>query len=68
MQPRCTLARMTGMLFALMLPAAASAYQLDYLFEFGIEHNTNVNLSETAPVGDTILEPTLAFTFDQTGS
>ena len=68
MQPRCTLARMTGMLFALMLPAAASAYQLDYLFEFGIEHNTNVNLSETDPQGANILEPAFGFNIKQEGS
>jgi hypothetical protein len=59
---------MTGMLFLLMLPAAASAYEFDYLFEFGVENNSNVNLSETDPQSSNILEPAFGFNVKQEGS
>ena len=68
MQPRCPLARTLGLLFALALPAAASAIQLDYLVELGLEHNDNVNLSEDDPASENILEPMLGFNVKQDGS
>lgn len=68
MQPRCPLARMTGMLLTLMLPGAASALQLDYLVELGLEHNDNVNLSEDDPQSANILRPMLGFNLQQEGS
>ena len=46
----------------------ARCAQLDYTVGFGVEHNDNINLSENAPAGDTILEPTLAFAVTQSGS
>ena len=68
MQSRCSLARMTGMLLALMLPSAASAVRLEYLVELGIENNDNLNLTETDPESANILEPMLAFVATQEGS
>jgi len=68
MQSRCPLARMTGMLLTLMLPSAASAFQLDYLVELGLERNDNVNLSEDDPESATILRPMLGFNLQQQGS
>lgn len=53
---------------ALIAWTEAHGAQLDYTIGVGVEHNDNINLSETAPVGDTILEPTLAFTLGQSGS
>ncbi len=46
----------------------ADAVQLEYTVGVGIEHNDNLNLSENDPVGDTIIEPTFAFTANQSGS
>ena len=68
MQSRCSLARMTGMLLALMLPSAASAVRLEYLVELGIENNDNLNLTETNPESANILEPLTAFVLTQEGS
>lgn len=67
MQPRRPLARLSG-LIGLVLPAAASAVQLDYLVELGLEHNDNVNLSEDDARSDNILEPMLGFNLKQEGS
>ena len=67
MQPRRPLARLTG-LIGLVLPTVASAVQLDYLVELGIEHNDNVNLSEDDARSDNIIEPMLGFNLKQEGS
>ena len=68
MQPRCPLARLSVPLLTLALPTAASAVQLDYLVELGIEHNDNVNLSENDARSDNIIEPMLGFNLKQEGS
>jgi hypothetical protein len=67
MQPRRLSARLVG-LVGFVLPAAASALQVDYLVELGIEHNDNVNLSEDDPRAENILEPMLGFNLRQDGS
>lgn len=68
MQPRRSFARVSGALLTLALPTAASAVQLDYQVEVGVEHNDNVNLSEDNPVSENILRPSLGFTLSQEGS
>ena len=39
-----------------------------WTLEAGIEHDTNLNRSETNPIGETVLVPRASFTFDQSGS
>ncbi|MEO6689557.1 MAG: hypothetical protein ABIS07_06635 [Dokdonella sp.] len=51
-----------------MVWSSAPCVQIEYVAGLAIEHNDNINVSETAAVGDTILKPTLAFTLDQSGS
>ena len=68
MQSRCPLARLSGMLLALAMPSLAGAVRLDYMVEMGIEHNDNVNLSETDPASEDILEPLLGFNLSENGS
>jgi hypothetical protein len=68
MGSRCTFARMSGALLALAIPGAVSAVQLNYELGFGVEHDDNVNLSETDPISDDILIPTLGFSVSQLGS
>ncbi|MEO7326795.1 MAG: hypothetical protein ABIW82_18385 [Dokdonella sp.] len=51
-----------------MVCSSAQCVQIEYVAGMGVEHNDNINLSETAAVGDTILKPTLAFTLNQGGS
>jgi hypothetical protein len=51
-----------------MFCSSAQSVQIEYVAGVAVEHNDNINLSETAAVGDTILKPTLAFTLDQSGS
>lgn len=54
---------------ALALPAArAHAWRLDWIAELGIEHNDNVNLSETDPVSENILRPSIGFLLSQEGA
>jgi hypothetical protein len=52
----------------LLAPVAASAFQLNYLLEVGIEHNDNVALSEDHPVTEDILRPSLGFNLTEQGS
>lgn len=50
---------------------AASAHAapvLDYTLGLGIEHDDNINLSPTDPIGQTVLVPTLGFAVDQKGT
>jgi hypothetical protein len=68
MQPQHPLSRVSCALLALALPCAASAVQLGYQVELGIEHNDNVDLSENDPVDADILEPQLGFNLSQQGS
>jgi hypothetical protein len=71
MQSRCPLVRFSRVpsaLLALALPSLAGAVQLDYMVEMGIEHNDNVNLSETDPASADILEPMLGFNLSENGS
>ncbi|HET7557928.1 MAG TPA: hypothetical protein VFK08_07615, partial [Rhodanobacteraceae bacterium] len=39
-----------------------------WTLEAGIDHDTNLNRSETNPIGETVLVPRASFTFDQSGS
>jgi hypothetical protein len=39
-----------------------------WTLEAGIEHDTNMNRSETDPIGQTVLVPRASFTYDQSGS
>jgi len=50
------------------LCGSAGAAPVEYTLGIGVEHNDNLNLSEDDPVGDTIIEPTLAFAANQGGS
>jgi len=47
---------------------AAAAPVFDYTLGLGIEHDDNINLSATDPIGQTVLMPTLGFSVDQKGS
>ncbi|MEP7044127.1 MAG: hypothetical protein ABI843_13770 [Dokdonella sp.] len=68
MSTRRLLARTLAALSSALAPLAAQAIQIDYRVEMGIEHNDNVNLSDSDPTAATILEPTLAFGIRQEGS
>jgi hypothetical protein len=68
MSTRRSLARALAALSSAFAPLAAQAIQIDYRVEMGIEHNDNVNLSDTDPSAATILEPTLGFGIRQEGS
>ena len=61
-------ARAVCTLLSALLPIAANAVQLDYDAGVGIEHNDNVNLSETDPISSNILIPSVGFTLNQQGS
>lgn len=50
------------------LAGVGHAGQIDYTVGIGVEHNDNLNLGETDPVADTIIEPTFAFNGTQSGS
>ncbi|MEO7433129.1 MAG: outer membrane beta-barrel protein [Dokdonella sp.] len=50
------------------LGSSAHGARVDYTIGLGVEHNDNINLSENAPAGDTIIEPTLAFAVTESGS
>ncbi|HXS72817.1 MAG TPA: hypothetical protein VN725_02150 [Rhodanobacteraceae bacterium] len=39
-----------------------------YTLEAGVEHSSNINLSEDNPVSQTLLVPRASFTYDQSGS
>lgn len=46
----------------------AHAATLDWLLSLGVQHNDNINLSETDPVSGNILIPGLGFAFTQQGA
>jgi hypothetical protein len=48
--------------------SSAQSARIEYTVGVGVNHNDNINLSEDDPVGDTILQPSLAFTLAQDGS
>ena len=50
------------------LPSGALAFDLEYDLGTNLRHSDNINLSETAPLSDTVLEPTVRFTISQTGA
>ena len=66
--PLVRISRLSGVLFALAVPSLAGAVKIDYMIEMGVEHNDNVNLSETDPVSEDILEPILGFNISEEGS
>ena len=58
-------------LVALLVATAAApacAVQVDWLLTLGVEHNDNINLSETDPVSGNILIPGVGFSLTQQGS
>ncbi len=68
MWPRLRSTRLSGVLFALAFPIAASAAHIDYDVGVGIEHNDNINLSENDPISEDILIPSLGFAASEMGS
>ncbi len=54
--------------FATALPAQAPAVELKYDIGAYVLHSDNINLSDNAPQEDTLLEPTMRFSINQTGS
>jgi len=53
---------------AAALPANVLAFDLDYDLGTNLRYSDNINLSDAAPLHDTVLEPTVAFTIKQTGA
>lgn len=69
--PSHRLAARGGLLAAALAAAHAPpalAWRLDWIAELGIEHNDNVNLSETDPVSENILRPSFGFLLSQDGA
>jgi len=63
--------QLTLALLALLGTAAAplrAAPVFDYTLGLGVEHDDNINLSATDPIGQTVLIPTLGFSIDQKGA
>lgn len=48
--------------------SSAQAWRLDWIAELGLEHNDNVTLSDTDPVSENILRPSLGFLLSQDGA
>jgi hypothetical protein len=53
---------------AALAPPSVQAWHLSWFAELGIEHNSNVQLSETDPVSETILRPSVGFALSQQGA
>ncbi|MGA9421163.1 MAG: hypothetical protein WBW61_02310 [Rhodanobacteraceae bacterium] len=66
--PKRHLLASTAIALSMLFPGAAFSVQLDYQVGIGVEHNDDVNLNETDPVGSSILIPSFGFTLNQQGS
>lgn len=57
-----------ALVLATLLPSRACAFDLEYDLGTYLSHSDNINLSQAAPLDDTVLAPTVRFTVDQAGA
>lgn len=53
---------------ACMPPAAKAAWRLDYDLGMGYQYSDNINLSQTDPISENVLIPSINFSLSETGS
>ncbi len=55
-------------LVAACTPAAKAAWRLDYTLGMGYQHSDNINLSQTDPISENVLIPSVDFSLNESGS
>lgn len=70
MNPSRTLTRrlLATTIIAFLSASPAWADQFDYTLRTGLKHSDNINLSETDPIGQSVLVPGIDFAYGQEGS